>query len=279
MVEIFIPSGPKPSRGWPVALMGHGITSSMYEDAWAIAPQLAAVGIATAAIHFAGHGGGERGTLEVVSRDGRVVLVSSGGRGIDQDGDGRISPLEGLYAISPQAIVFDAMGPARLSSTLCNSSARSSWRRRMATADGLDATRISYVGQSGAQSTARTVAIERRLALALNVGGGPSVDIYRLGSDCDNSGGAIAARTPSLQCAVAEDPAKPSFAFIDNIPRATSPSRFIDPWGHGNPAAVSTACRGCPKRQTQWLCATCANRPCRDVRRSRCWCSSRATGQ
>ena len=50
-------------RGWPVALMGHGITSSMYADAWAVAPQLAAAGIATAAIHYAGHGGGERGTL------------------------------------------------------------------------------------------------------------------------------------------------------------------------------------------------------------------------
>ena len=110
IVEIFIPSGPRPSRGWPVALMGHGITESMYDDAWAIAPQLAAAGIATAAIHYAGHGGGERGTLEVVSRDGRVVVVPSGGRGIDQDGDGRISPLEGLYATPPKAIVFGRDG-------------------------------------------------------------------------------------------------------------------------------------------------------------------------
>ena len=177
--------GPRPSRGWPVALMGHGITSSMYEDAWAIAPQLAAVGIATAAIHYAGHGGGERGTLEVVSRDGRVVLVSSGGRGIDQDGDGRISPLEGLYAVSPQAIVFGRDGTRQTVIDLMQLVREIQVGVDM-DGDGhndLDATRISYVGQSGGAVYGTVLlAIEPSIGVgALNVGGGPGVDIYRLG--------------------------------------------------------------------------------------------------
>jgi hypothetical protein len=230
MVEIFIPSGPRPPRGWPVALMGHGITSSMYEDAWAIAPQLAAAGIATAAIHYAGHGGGERGTLEVVGRDGRVVLVPSGGRGTDQDGDGRISPLEGLYAISPQAIAFGRDGTRQTVIDLMQL-VREIQVGVDVDGDGhndLDATRISYIGQSGGAVYGTVLlAIEPSIGVgALNVGGGPSVDIYRLGSRGLRQilGRAIAARTPSLLNATgADDPAKPSFAFIDNIPLRNQP--------------------------------------------------------
>src|SRR5207247_1687973 len=33
IVEIFIPSGPRPSRGWPVASMGHCRTASVNNDA------------------------------------------------------------------------------------------------------------------------------------------------------------------------------------------------------------------------------------------------------
>ncbi len=230
IVEIFIPSGPRPSRGWPVALMGHGITSSMYEDAWAIAPQLAAAGIATAAIHYAGHGGGERGTLEVVGRDGRVVVVPSGGRGTDQNGDGRIGPLEGLYATSPAAIVFGRDGTRQTVIDLMQL-VREIQVGVDVEGDGhvdLDAARINYVGQSaGAIYGTVLLAMEPSIgAGALNVGGGPSVDLYRLGVGGlrRRFGEALAARTPSLlNATVGDDPAKPSLAFIDNIPLRNQP--------------------------------------------------------
>ncbi len=240
IVEIFIPSGSMPPRGLPVALMGHGITSSMYEDAWAIAPQLAAAGIATAAIHYAGHGGGERGTLEVVGRDGRVVVVPSGGRGIDQDGDGRIGPLEGLYATPPAAIVVGRDGTRQTVIDLMQL-VREIQVGVDVEGDGhvdLDATRITYVGHSaGAIYGTVLLAIEPSIAAgALTAGGGPSVDIGRLGVGGVRRrlGEAVAARTPSLlNATVVNDPAKASLAFIDNIPLRNQPVAV-----HSTPGAM-----------------------------------------
>ncbi len=240
IVEIFIPSGPRPARGWPVALMGHGLTESMYNDAWAIAPQLAAAGIATAAIHYAGHGGGERGTLEVVSRNGRVVVVPSGGRGIDQDGDGRIGPLEGLYATPPAAIVFGRDGTRQTVIDLMQL-VREIQVGVDVEGDGhvdLDATRITYVGHSGRRDLWHRAAGDR----AVDCRGRSD---RRGRSECRHLpagrarvrrrlGDAVAARTPSLlNATVADDPAKPSFAFIDNIPLRNQPVAV-----HSTPGAM-----------------------------------------
>jgi pimeloyl-ACP methyl ester carboxylesterase len=205
--------------------MGHGSTESMYNDAWAIAPQLAAAGIATAAIHYAGHGGGERGTLEVESRDGRVVVVPSGGRGIDQDGDGRISPLEGLYATPPKAIVFSRDGTRQTVIDLMQL-VREIQAGVDVEGDGhvdLDAMRITYVGHSaGANYGTVLMAIEPSIgAGALICPGGSGVDVYRLGVRGTRRiiGGAMAARTPSLlNGPVADDAGKPSLEFTDSIP-------------------------------------------------------------
>jgi hypothetical protein len=240
VVEIFIPSGPTPPRGWPVALMGHGLTESMYNDAWAIAPQLAAAGIATAAIHYAGHGGGERGTLDVVGRDGRVVVVPSGGRGIDQDGDGRISPLEGLEATPPKTIVFRRDGTRQTVIDLMQL-VREIQVGVDVDGDGhvdLDATRITYVGHSaGANYGTVLLAIEPWIgAGALICPGGSGVDVYRLGvrGMRRTIGGAMAARTPSLlNGPVADDPGKPSLEFIDNIPLRNQPVAV-----HSTPGAM-----------------------------------------
>jgi hypothetical protein len=240
VVEIFIPSGPRPSRGWPVALMGHGAGESIYNDAWAIAPQLAAAGIATAAIHYAGHGGGERGTLEVVGRDGRVVVVPSGGRGIDQDGDGRIGPLEGLYATPPAAIVVGRDGTRQTVIDLMQL-VREIQVGVDVEGDGhvdLDATRITYIGHSaGAIYGTVLLAIEPSIAAgALTAGGGPSVDIGRLGVGGVRRrlGEAVAARTPSLlNATIVNDPAKASLAFIDNIPLRNQPVAV-----HSTPGAM-----------------------------------------
>jgi hypothetical protein len=229
IVEIFMPAGPKPARGWPVALVGHGITADLYGDAWAIAPRLAAAGIATAAIHFAGHGGGERGTLEVENRGGPVVVVPSGGRGIDQDGDGRISRFEGLYAAPPKAIVSGRDGFRQTVIDLMQL-VREIQVGVDVDGDGhadLDATRMAYVGHSaGAMYGTVLLAIEPSIGVgALICGGGPSVDIFRLGGFRRTLGRALSVRTPSLLNAAVPDadPAKASFDFIDNLPLRNQP--------------------------------------------------------
>jgi hypothetical protein len=242
IVEIFIPAGPKPSRGWPVALVGHGITGDVYSDPWAIAPQLAAAGIATAAIHYANHGGGERGTLELVSRDGGVVVVPSGGRGIDQDGDGRISPVEGLYAVRPKALLFGRDGTRQTVIDLMQL-VREIQIGVDVDGDGypdLDPARISYVGHSGGSIYGTVLlAVEPSIRVgALVCVGGPSVDLYRLGSSSLRRiiGSVIAARKPSLINGNAdENSAKPSFEFVDNIPLRDRPIAV-----HSTPGAMET---------------------------------------
>ena len=239
IVEIFIPSGSKPLLGWPVALVGHGLTGSMYDDAWAIAPQLAAAGIATAAIHYAGHGGGERGTLEVEGRGGRVVVVPSGGRGIDQDGDGRISRLEGLYAAAPNAIVSGRDGTRQTVIDLMQL-VREIQVGVDVDGDGrvdLDASRITYVGHSGGAIYGTVLlAVEPSIGVgALDCGGGPSGDVYRLAGLRRLLGRALAARTPSLLNArVPDDPARPLFEFIDDIPLRNRPIAI-----HSTPGAMA----------------------------------------
>ncbi|MDE2564172.1 MAG: Ig-like domain-containing protein, partial [Burkholderiales bacterium] len=51
IVQIFLPAGPKPAGGWPVALFGHGFTDSMYGAPWTVASVLASAGIATVSLN------------------------------------------------------------------------------------------------------------------------------------------------------------------------------------------------------------------------------------
>jgi Bacterial Ig-like domain len=105
--ELFLPSGPKPAGGWPVAIFGHGFTDSMYGAPWTVASVFASRGIATIAINVVGHGGGALGTLAVIpaATPGAPVVVPAGGRGIDQDGNGAIDSTEGVNAIAPRTIL------------------------------------------------------------------------------------------------------------------------------------------------------------------------------
>jgi len=228
IVEILIPAGVKPQNGWPVAIVGHGRTGNFYDDPWAIAPQLAAAGIAAAAINVVGHGGGDRGTLEVVNRDGRIVEVPSGGRGIDQDNDGRIGPAEGYEAIAPKAIIVARDGTRQTVIDLMQL-VREIQVGVDIDGDGppdLDATRISYVGHSaGAIYGTLLLAVEPAIKVgALVCPAGPSADYYRLGRFRQRIGRNFAARTPPLlNSTIPEDPAKRTYAFIDNIPLRNQP--------------------------------------------------------
>ncbi|HKR94891.1 MAG TPA: Ig-like domain-containing protein, partial [Candidatus Angelobacter sp.] len=104
--NLFIPSGPRPTNGWPVAIFGHGFTDSKQGAPFAVASTLAHNGIATIAINVVGHGFGPNSTLTVIQGTGATVLPE-GGRGFDQDGNGQITSAEGssTFVLSPQGTI------------------------------------------------------------------------------------------------------------------------------------------------------------------------------
>src|SRR5205085_5008605 len=99
--NLFIPAGPTPSGGWPVALFGHGFGDNKNNSPFAVASTLAHNGIATIAINVVGHGFGPNGKLVINTPSGPPAGVPAdglpaGGRGIDQDGNGTIDSTEGV---------------------------------------------------------------------------------------------------------------------------------------------------------------------------------------
>jgi hypothetical protein len=103
--NLFIPSGPEPAGGWPVALHMHGAGQSKQGNSMAWVATMAEHGIATILINAVGRGFGPLGTLTVTPTAGPPVTFSAGGRGIDQDGDGTIGQREGENAAGPNAII------------------------------------------------------------------------------------------------------------------------------------------------------------------------------
>jgi hypothetical protein len=105
VVQMFLPAGPKPEGGWPVAIYGHGFTDNSYGTTFTLPSVYASAGLATVSIHVVGHGGGAAGTLGVALKSGGSVIVPAGGRGIDQNGDGNIDATEGSSADGPRNII------------------------------------------------------------------------------------------------------------------------------------------------------------------------------
>jgi hypothetical protein len=60
--NLVLPAGPKPPKGWPVAIFGHGFTDNKNNSPLVVAATMAAHGIATIAINVVGHGFGGKGT-------------------------------------------------------------------------------------------------------------------------------------------------------------------------------------------------------------------------
>jgi hypothetical protein len=92
---LIVPSGPKPAKGWPVAVVGHYNQGSK-EDTYLVASILAKHGFATIGFNIPGHGFGPLGTTDVKLTSGGTVTFPSGGRGVDIDGNNTITSNEGL---------------------------------------------------------------------------------------------------------------------------------------------------------------------------------------
>ena len=181
--NLFIPAGPRPANGWPVAIFGHGFGDNKNNSPLAVASTLAHNGIATLAINAVGHGFGAASTLTVIQSSGSVVLPA-GGRGVDQNGNTSIDAFEGLLATGAQSDFAARDGVQQTVADLMqlvravqggvdvdnNGSA------------ALDASRIYYFGQSlgGIYGTV-LLGIEPDIHAGVpNVPGGTFIDITRL---------------------------------------------------------------------------------------------------
>jgi hypothetical protein len=219
---LFVPAGAKPAAGWPVAIFGHGFTDSRAGAPWAVASSLASRGIASIAINVVGHGRGPLGTYTVTRSSGLPpVVLSDGGRAIDQNGDGLYDSTEGVNAVGANALignrdglrqtVFDLMQLVRMLQGGVDIDADS-------TAD-LSTSRIYYAGQSfGGIYGVPLLSVEPAVRAGVtNVPGGPIIEIARLSPAFRPLVGiGLISRTPSLYNAA---PNPPFFtSFVENIP-------------------------------------------------------------
>jgi len=175
--NLFIPTGTPPATGWPVAIFGHGFTDSKQGAPFTVAASFADKGIATIAINVVGHGGGPGGSLVVLPYG---AVIPSGGRGIDQNGDGTIDSTEGVNAAFPRTLVGNRDGLRQTVADIMQ-------LVHVIETGGiptvpLDPHRIYYAGQSfGGIYGTKVMAIEPSIhAGVLNVPGGPIIDIARI---------------------------------------------------------------------------------------------------
>lgn len=99
---LFLPSSPKPASGYPVAIYGHGGGEDKAASGFAAA-KLAEHGIASIAIDAPATGFGPLSSYTFTFTDSSSVTFPSGGRSIDQNGDGQIANGEGGRAAPPRA--------------------------------------------------------------------------------------------------------------------------------------------------------------------------------
>jgi hypothetical protein len=186
---LYLPSGQEPDGGWPVAIFGQGASSTKDEKFGvpAVAATMAANGIATIGINTVGFGYGSLGEITVTQCNGSSVTFSAGGRGIDQNGNGKILNPEGFLAASPQAIISERDARIQTDADLMQLV-----RVIQAGVDvnndkiaDLNPVHISYAGMSmGGMIGASFLAVEPDVSAgALGVLGGATIERLRLGSN------------------------------------------------------------------------------------------------
>jgi hypothetical protein len=201
--NLFLPAGPRPVAGWPVAIYGHGNTESKARS-FNVAAAMAAHGIATIAINAVGHGFGPVGMLTLTGTDGTFASFSAGGRGIDQNNDHRIAANEGFATAPPRTVIFFADGIRQTVADLMQL-VRVIDIGVDVDGDGspdLDPSRIYYFGSSlGANYGTVFLSVDPSVRVgALNVAGAPIAENRRLAPAAGRPvlGQALASRIPSL---------------------------------------------------------------------------------
>lgn len=178
----YLPTGEKPSSGYPVVIYGHGLGDSRLGGPAVVGLTLGKNNIATIAINAVGHGFGLNSKLLVGTRSQGDVEVPAPGRGIDLNQDGRIDPSEGCGTV--------VSSPLGLRDCLRQTTVDLIQLVRVIKAgidldgDGsvdLDPRQIFYVGQSlGSLYGTMLMAVDSTVqTAALNAGGGSVIDIAR----------------------------------------------------------------------------------------------------
>lgn len=222
---LFLPAGATPAGGWPTAIFGHGFTDSKDGAPWVVASSLAHAGIATIAINVVGHAGGALGTYTVFRTAEAPVTLPSGGRGIDQNGNGAIDSTEGVNAVGAQSLIGSRDG---LRQTTIDLMQLVKVVRGGVDVDGdgspdLSGSRIYYAGQSfGGIYGVQLLGLERDIRAGVpNVPGGPIIEIARLSPSFRPLVGiSLITRIPSLYNAA---PNASFTSFIENIPLRNLP--------------------------------------------------------
>jgi hypothetical protein len=183
--DLFIPSGQRPTNGWPVAIFGHGFTDSKQGAPFAVASVLAHEGIASIAINVVGHGFGPNSTL-TLNQGATATTFPEGGRGFDQDGNGQITSSEGssTFFASAQGTIGsrDALQQTTADLMQLVRAIQGGIDSSGSGLPDLDANRIYYAGQSfGGIYGTMFLGIEPDIQAGVpNVPGGSIIDIVRL---------------------------------------------------------------------------------------------------
>jgi hypothetical protein len=222
--NLFSPSGPRPTNGWPVAIFGHGFTDSKQGAPFAVASILAHNGIASIAINVVGHGFGPNSTL-TIKQGATLTTFPEGGRGFDQDGNGQITSAEGssTFVLSPQGTIGsrDALQQTTADLMQLVRAIQGGIDANGDSLPDLDANRIYYAGQSfGGIYGTIFLGIEPDIRAGVpNVPGGPIIDIVRLSPSFQLLlTQALSVRVPSLLNA------GPPIFFNDNSPLRDLPT-------------------------------------------------------
>jgi hypothetical protein len=201
---LYLPSGPKPSDGWPVVLTGGGTSTNQHITTTNFASKLASHGIATIGISQVGQGYGPRGRLLVTRTDGTMLEFLDPGRGVDQNGDGTYSTLEGSEAAAPRTwtislrdtyrqMVIDLMQLVRVIQV--GMDVDGDWL------SDIDRTRIYYLGASaGTMMGASFVALDPAVSVAAFVSAPGVIPEHARWQPVRRQaiGAALQARSPSL---------------------------------------------------------------------------------
>jgi len=255
---LWLPQGTAPAGGWPVAIFGHGFTDSKDGASTAVAGTFTQNGLATIAINVVGHGFGPGGTYTALTTHGSVTLPS-GGRAVDQDGNGKFDSTEGVNATGAANALIGNRDGLRQTTIDLMQLVKVLEGGVDVNGDGstdLSTSRIYYAGQSfGGIYGVQLLGLEPDIRAGVpNVPGGPIIEIARLSPAfrllVTQS---LALRTPGLL----NGPfpiTPPLFGFNENIPLRNLPTVTATPdqtaiqqvidnteWAQqaGNPAAYA----------------------------------------
>ena len=180
--NVFLPAAAKPAGGYPVAIVGHGLSNDRFFTPGAIASSFAGAGWAVIAINAVGHGYGPKSSVIFSGANGQIE-VPAPGRGVSQSAGGAITAGDGCTILVPLPVgQRDCILQTSLDLMQLTRAVRSGLDLDGDGSADLDANRVVYAGHSlGAQYGTVFTAVEPSIATAaLLSAGGSTTTITRM---------------------------------------------------------------------------------------------------